>query len=204
MTAAGCCRTAVLATLLSSGGAAPGWAQTVEVAPLAGYGFGGDLFELATNDHLDLDGAPIFGGAVSVALTDGLWFEALVTHQQADVDRSGGPFGPPVRTRVVVDHFLAGGRQDLGTGRAQPFLTGFLGLTRYGADGDDEVRFTLGGGGGVKVALARHLGLRLDGRVFSTFVDVDAAGACRGGCIVGFGVNAVWQADFTAGLILVF
>src|SRR5215204_812483 len=117
MTAAGRCCTAVFATLLLTGGAAPGWAQTVEVAPVAGYGFGGDLFELATNHPLDLDGAPTFGGAVSVALSDGLWFEALVTHQQADVDYAGGPFGPPVRTRAVVDHFLAGGRQDLGTGR---------------------------------------------------------------------------------------
>ena len=143
---------AALTVLLAVRGlAAPASAQTVEVAPFAGYRFGGDLFELATNHPLDLDGAPVFGGAVSVEMANGHWFEALFTHQQADVDLRSGPFSPPVRTRAVVNHWLAGGRQDLGTGRARPFVTGFLGLTHYGADGDDEVRFTLGGGGGVEV-----------------------------------------------------
>jgi len=204
MTAAGRTSTAALTLLVVLGLAGPLSAQTVEVAPFAGYRFGGDLFELATNHALDRDGAPVFGGAVSVEMSNGHWFEALVTHQQADVDLHSGPFSPPVRTRAVVNHFLAGGRQDLGTGRARPFVTGFLGLTHYGADGDDEVRFTLGGGGGAKFSLARHLGVRLDGRVFTTFVDVDAGAACAGGCIVGLNVNVVWQAEFTAGLVLVF
>ena len=150
---------AALTVLLAVRGSAPASAQTVEVAPFAGYRFGGDLFELATNHPQNLDGAPVFGGAVSVEMANGHWFEALFTHQQADVDIRIGPFSPPVRTRAVVNHWLAGGRQDLGTGRARPFLTGFLGLTHYGADGDDEVRFTLGGGGGVKYALARHVGV---------------------------------------------
>lgn len=204
MTAAGRTSVGACAFLLVAGLAAPLSAQTVEVAPFAGYRFGGDLFEVATNHPLDVDGAPAFGGAVSVEMSNGLWFEGLFTHQQAHVDLPGGPFGPPVRTRAVVNHFLAGGRQDLGSGRAQPFMTGFLGLTHYGADGDDEVRFTLGAGGGVKLPLARHLGLRFDGRVFTTFVDVDGAAACSGGCIVGLNVNVVWQAEFTAGLVFVF
>ena len=204
MTAAGRSSAAALSLLLVLGLAVPVSAQTVEVAPFAGYRFGGDLFELATNHPLDSDGAPVFGGAVSVEMSNGHWFEALVTHQQADVDLPTGPFSPPVRTRAVVNHFLAGGRQDLGTGRARPFVTGFLGLTHYGADGDDEVRFTLGGGGGAKFSFGRHLGLRLDGRVFTTFVDLDAGAACAGGCIVGLNVNVVWQAEFTAGLVLVF
>jgi hypothetical protein len=54
------------------------------------------------------------------------------------------------------------------------------------------------------VLLQRHLDLRLDGRVFTTFVDVDAAARCSGGCLVGLNVNVVWQAEFTAGLVLVF
>jgi hypothetical protein len=48
-----------------------------------------------------------------------------------------------VRLRVSVDQWLAGGTQEFAVGRARPFLIGLLGLTRYGADGD-EVRFTPG------------------------------------------------------------
>ena len=36
-------------------------AQTFEVAPLAGYRFGNDLFELAANRSVDTDGAPAVG-----------------------------------------------------------------------------------------------------------------------------------------------
>jgi hypothetical protein len=49
-------------------------AQTVEAAPIGGYRFGGDFFELATNRLLDLDGAPVVGGAVNIEMSDGLWF----------------------------------------------------------------------------------------------------------------------------------
>lgn len=180
-------------------------AQTVEFAPLAGYRFGGDLFELATNRPVDVDGAPVVGGAVNVDMGAGLSFEAVFSHQQAYVDTPGGPFGPPARWSVVVDHWLAGGRQEFGTGRARPFLSGLLGLTRYGADGDDEFRFTVAAGGGVKLPVHRRFAVRLDSRLFTTFVDAEArAVACASGaCFVGLDVNVAWQVEFTADVVIV-
>jgi hypothetical protein len=182
-------------------------AQTVEVAPFGGYRFGGDLFELATGEPIDRDGAPVFGAAVDIAISHGSWFEALFTRQQTHVDLPANAFHPAARVRAVVDHWLAGGRQDFDAGRVRPFLTGLAGLTRYGANGDDEVRFTVAAGGGVNLRLAPRFGVRVDGRVFTTFVDLDArAVACGGGgtCLVGLNVNVVWQAEFTAGLVLSF
>ena len=122
-------------------------AQTVEAAPIAGYRFNNDLFEAAANRSVDVDGAPVVGGVVNVGMGGGLWFEALFTRQEADVTIPVGLSGPSSRTRIVVDQWLAGGTQEFGGHRARPFLTGLLGLTRYGADGDDEVRFTIGAGG---------------------------------------------------------
>jgi hypothetical protein len=107
-------------------------AQTVEVIPLAGYRFGSDLFEDAAGAPVDLDGAPVVGGAVNVAMGDGLWFEALFTHQEAHVDIPVARFGPLVRRSVAVDHWLAGGRQDFGTGRVLPFVTGLVGSRTIG------------------------------------------------------------------------
>jgi hypothetical protein len=180
-------------------------AQTVEFAPLAGYRFGGDLFELATNRRVDVDGAPVVGGAVNVDMGDGLSFEALFSHQQTNVSVPGDAFGPPVRWTVVVDHWLAGGRQEFGNGRVVPFLSGLLGLTRYGAEGEDEIRFALGAGAGVKLPIQRRLAVRLDSRVFTTFVDADAnAVACAPGvCLIGLNVAAAWQLEFTADVVVV-
>jgi hypothetical protein len=199
-------RLAALAFLLIVQLAGPLSAQTVEITPLAGYRFGGDFFELATNQPVDADGAPVLGAAVNVAIGDGLSFEALFTHERARIATRGTAFTPPAERRVVVDQWLAGGRQEFDYGWARPFVSGLLGLTRYGIEGDHEMRFAIGAGGGATVALARRLGVRLDGRVFTTFVDAEArAVACSPGfCFVGIDADLVWQLEFTAGLAVAF
>jgi hypothetical protein len=184
----------------------PAAAQTVEIAPFAGYRFGNDFFELAANDHVDLDGSAVVGATLNVDLGGGLSVEGVYTRQEASVTARGRPTDPAPRIQVVVDHWLVGGRQEFGTGRARPFLSGLFGLTRYGAAGDNEVRFVVSCAGGVKVPIDRRLGLRLDSRVFTTFVDADARGsACAPGvCLVGVHVDVVWQVEFTAGLMVAF
>src|SRR5262245_24441350 len=195
---------AVFGVLLGLG--VPAAAQTVEITPLAGYRFGNDFFAAVANRPVDLDGAPLVGGMVNVDLGQGLSFEGLFSHQQANVSVPADAFGPPARWRVVVDQWLAGGRQEFGTGRARPSLSGLLGLTGYGTDGDHELRFTVGAGSGLRVAVQRHLGVRLDGRVLTTFLDVDAqSGVCGAGrCFVNVHANVVWQAEFTAAAVVVF
>jgi hypothetical protein len=201
-------RRALLAVVafLAAGFPARGVAQTVEIAPFGGYRLGGDFFELVTNQPVDLDGAPAFGVVVNVPLHDGLQVEALVSHQEARFTVPASAFGPVTRWRITVDHWQGGGLQEFGRGRARPFLTGLLGLTRYAAEGDNEIRFTVSAGGGVKLMPARRFGVRLDGRVFATFVDAEGrAVACTPGiCLVGFDADVVWQAEFTVGLVVGF
>jgi hypothetical protein len=195
-----------LAFLLVCGSQDPVLAQTVEITPLAGYRFGNDLFELAANRSVDTDGGPVVGAAVNVGLWSGLSFEGLFAHQQASVSGQTDALAPVTRVRVVVDQYLAGGRQDFGAGRARPFLTGLLGFTRYAADGDNEIRFAVSAGGGAHLALQRRLGVRVESRVFTTFVDADVRGGACGPrvCLVGLHVNVAWQIEFTAGLVAMF
>jgi hypothetical protein len=181
-------------------------AQTIELSPFGGYRFGGDLFERVTGQPVDLDGAPVVGGVVNVAMNDGLWFEGLFTHQRASFTVPASSVAPATRWHITVDHWLAGGLQEFGEGRARPFLTGLLGLTHYAAADDHEIRFVVSAGGGVKLRPTRHFGVRLDGRVLTTFVDADGrAIACTPGfCLFGFNVDVVWQAEFSAGVIVAF
>jgi hypothetical protein len=159
-----------------------------------------------TSQPVDLEGSTAFGVAINVPLRDGLFVEGLFSRQDAGFTVPASPFGPETRWRIVVEHWLAGGLQEFGAGKARPFLSGLFGLTRYAGQDDNEIRFTVGAAGGVKLFPTRRLGVRLDGRVFATFVDVEGRTiACSPGvCLAAFSADVVWQTEFTAGLVVVF
>ncbi|MGE5813296.1 MAG: hypothetical protein ACM36C_02310 [Acidobacteriota bacterium] len=177
-----------------------------EITPFAGYRFGGDFFEIETGRPIDRDGAPAFGVLFDVPLSHGLQLEGLFTHQSADLLVPGGPLQPAARWRVAVDHYQVGGLQEFGIARIRPFLTGMFGLSRYGTAGDNEFRFSLGAGGGVKILPWSSIGFRLDGRLYATFVDFEGnVVLCgSGGCLLNLNPYVVWQAEFTAGLVVRF
>jgi hypothetical protein len=185
-------------------GVTPAHAQGIEAAPFVGYRFGGDFFELVTGRAVDTDGAPAIGLSFDVPLPDGFHLEGLFTHQNAHLVTTN-LVGERLEWNVAVDHWLGGAIQELSAGRVRPFVSGLVGLTRFGVPADDEWRFVAGGGGGVKLLPTRHVGIRLDGRLFATFVDVDARAAACGGagrCLTALDVDVVWQAEFTAGLVV--
>jgi len=200
-----CLRALTVAACLL-GNAAIARAQNVEIAPSIGYRFGGGFFEHITGQSVDLDGARSVGLVLNVPLSNGVQIEGLFTHQHAHVPVPARGTRPAANWPISVDHWQAGGLQEYGFGPVRPFLTGTLGLTRFAATDDSEIRFTAGAGGGVKLFPTRHVGVRLDGRVFATFVDADAqVGICgSGGCFVRFYADIVWQADFTAGVVFRF
>jgi hypothetical protein len=178
-------------------------AQRLELMPFAGYRFGGDFFELASGHPIDADGAPAIGAVVNVPLGDGLHVEGLFTHQNGRVT-STDLFGHQSRWNVTVDHWQAGGLQELRHDRVRPFLTGLVGLSRYAIEGDSELRFVAGAGGGVKLFPVSRVGIRLDGRLFATFLDVGGrALACPAGpCLIALDVDVIWQAEFSAGVVV--
>jgi hypothetical protein len=196
-----------LAALVALAGLATGaGAQTVEVSPFVGYRFGGDLYEVYTAAALDFDGGAVVGGVVDVFVERGLSFSFVYAHQEAEVETVDSWGEVTEFGRLAVDHWHAGGTQEFGAGAVRPLLIGTIGLTRFGAPGDSELRFSMAAGGGVKLMPTRHLGVRLDGRVYAVFVNGSTgAGVCGGaGCLVGVDVSVVWQAEFTAGLVLSF
>ena len=191
--------------IVLSGHASVAHAQGIELSPFYGYRFGGDFFELVTGRPVDLDGAPAVGVVLNVPLYDGLQIEGFFTHQKGKVWMPTVQPASPVLWPISVDHWLAGGLQEFGrAGRIRPFATGMLGLSRYAAGGDSEVRFSLAAGGGVKVFPSPRVGLRFDGRAFATVIDAHGTAlACTVGvCLIALHTNLVWQAEFTAGLVV--
>jgi hypothetical protein len=197
---------AIVLAALASSTAATVHAQTVEVAPFGGYRLGSGFYEIVTGASVDVDGAPSYGALLDVRIAEDLFVEGLFTHQQArftlpvDLDPTGS------RWRVTVDHWQLGGLREMWPGRARPFLTGAVGLTRYASQGDDEFRFTVSAGGGIKLYPTERLALRLDGRGYATFVhgEADVLICAPGICIGSLHAAVVWQAEFTAALVVAF
>ena len=179
-------------------------AQGVEVTPFGGYRFGGDFFELIAAQPLDRDGALTLGVAVDVPFTRETQVEAIFTRERANLRVTATP---SFSATSVIDHWLVGGLTELQGGTVRPFLTGLVGLTRYATEGDSEIRFAVSAGGGVKLFPTSRVGVRLDGRAFTTIVDAGAHGyACAPGrtCFLAVHADLVWQAEFTTGLVLRF
>ena len=186
--------------------------NVVEITPFFGYRFGGDFFELVTEQPVDEDGAPAFGVAVDIGGRNGLYFEGLYSRQNAYLSTPARPETPiqpaipATRWHITVDQYHAGALQEFRYGRMRPFLQSTFGLARYAADNNAEMRFSIGVGGGVKLFPTSNLGVRLDGRSFITFTDAEGeALACTVGvCLFALDVDVVWQAEFTAAVVVRF
>jgi len=178
-------------------------ATAFEIAPFAGYRFGGDFFELITGQRVDLDGAPAWGATVGIPLAhQGLLFEGLFTHQHANLIVSSPTTALPRPWHITVEHWQAGVLQEINGGRARPFIDLMAGLTRYSGEGDNEFRFAGNLGAGVKLLPSERFGIRMESRVFATFVDAAGALVCAGGCLVALSAEVVWQWEFSGGLIV--
>ncbi len=181
-------------------------AQTVQVAPFIGYDFRGDLYEASAGRRLDVDGARSFGVTVDVLLFDGTSLTFVYSRQQARVEGFNGSASLSRYAAFSVDRWHVGGTQDFESGRLRPFLAGSLGLTRFGSPYESEVRFSLAGGGGVKLLPSEHFGVRLEGRLYAVIMggSLDMLVCGGGGCLIGVDVGLTWQAEFTAGLVFAF
>jgi hypothetical protein len=186
---------------------APAGAQSLEVAPFGGYRFGGDLFEVYTGRPLDVDGAASYGVMLDLFVGPGVSLSFLYSRQETRVRLSDPWTGASASTPLFVEHWHAGGNFEVDASRrVRPFLSGSVGLTRYGRPQDAEIRFSAAGGGGVKLMASRHVGVRLDGRIYAVFVDGRLGPTvCGGGaCLIDVDVVVVWQTEFTAGLVIAF
>jgi hypothetical protein len=187
--------------------AIPAQAQRLEITPFVGVRTGGVVTGINGAAIVDNPGgasAGVLADVVFGPLDNGIKVEGLFSRQQENVRYSRSSFDPPGVARITIDQFLVGGVYDLSAGRVRPFLSGGAGLTRAEAPDVTTLDFMLAGGAGVKFFANRHIGARLDGRLYVTILGGTAAGICNGGCAIGFSVSPSAQVEFTAGLVVGF
>lgn len=179
-------------------------AQAVQLAPLAGWGFGGSVRDVATGESRSFDAAPVFGGALDMKLGPGWNAELYFSRQQTKL--GGGGLAPSFD--IAMERYLLGIQEEKGDERVRWFGTFWLGATRFvpGLDAyGSETRFTGGVGLGVKTFFTTNVGLRLEARGFYTVVKSAGGLLCvNGDCLFAFGGSGLWQGDVGGGLILAF
>lgn len=161
-----------------------------------------------------------FGGSVDVkdAAHYGGTLDAYVQHgkavrlmyQRQDSKLTFQPRGLPKANvaDVAVEYFQLGGLAGTPKGTVLPYGMFTLGATRLSysnIDADDNWRFSMILGFGVKKYLGQKLGLQVEGQIPYTWIDADGSVACGSfGCISTVGGTGVGQANVGGGLYLNF
>ncbi len=204
--------TAALLALLPSAA----FAQRVEVTPLAGYRFGGSLTRVDTVDgvdqgrELEVADPAAWGVQVAPRVSRDSEAELLYARQDTRLQTSdlftGQPlFGLALESWQFGGNYLFGEEKE----RVRPYIGLGRGLTRLlpKAEGlQDETRVSASFAGGVKLWLARNVGLRFEARGFLTVLASDRQTFCTspGTCHVDAHAADIFQTDLRGGVVLRF
>jgi hypothetical protein len=198
----------LLPLLLMSSGAVS--AQHVEVTPFLNFRLGGEFVAIGTSDDYEIDRSFGYGLLLDIPVWDNLEVELLFSLQDSKVEAKGYSTDP-TELDLEVHYYHLGLLRTWPWDRVETFLVTSAGITRFEPEAgawdsfDDHDRFSAAVGGGVKIPLADHVGLRFDGRVFATWVNTESGTFCgRSGCLFHHEDSMMWQFETTAGLILDF
>jgi hypothetical protein len=185
--------------------AASARAQTVQIAPFAGYQFGGSVRSPVLEREYSFDGGLVWGGALDILAGERWRVELLYSRQETALRDS---LGVESDFDLTLERFLVGVQEETGEGRIRCFGTLLLGATRYvpglGGGGSDT-RFTAGIALGAKTFITRNLGLRAEVRGFYTVVESGGGAFCDDGeCLFVYSGSGIWQGDVSGGLVLAF
>ncbi|MCU7906466.1 MAG: porin family protein [Candidatus Thiodiazotropha sp. (ex Epidulcina cf. delphinae)] len=179
-------------------------ADGLEFSPFTGYRFGGSFEDSGSDNSLDVDDTAGWGFTVSQTASKTTRYEFLYSHQDTSLADSTDP-----NNAFDLDiHYLhLGGAVDVYQDRFTPYITGGLGMTfmNPGHRGyDDETRFSMSVGGGLKWYPTERLGIRFEMRGYSTLVNSNGSLFCDGGCNLQINGDIFPQFETNLGLIFRF
>lgn len=196
--------------------AAPAWAQhRAEITPFVGYLWGNSVD--TGRGKVGIAGEMNWGVLLDINVRPGGQVELSYARQDTRITQE--TFGTGIKrdlTDVAVNYFQIGGLGYMAQGAAQPFMSFTLGATWYDPKQEtitddegrvyqisDEWRFSMILGLGAKYFASERIGLRVQGRLFMTFLDSGGGVFCGfGGCSLGLFGSGVVQGDLSAGVTI--
>lgn len=205
---------AAAALLLTSSIQAQVRQGTVELEPFAGYLWGGSFDQGSTvlfPTRVDVEDHATYGGRIGVNVTS--LFEMEFQYSRTETffvsHEHDGVFGPgPARLGDLrIEYFLGYATFNFGHSRLVPYVSVGAGAAHLtpevaGVNAQSDTRFTASLGGGLKVFLNPHFGLRFDGRGYTTSLSNSNDSSCgHHNCN-----NSNWltNGEATGGLVIAF
>lgn len=177
-----------------------------EITPFAGYLGGGEFEDPTDGSERDLDDATARGLIVDIAAESWRHYEFLFADMDSDVD-GAAPFD------MGVQYLHIGGivsHPNMST--VIPYFGLTVGATRFSPDAaglDDETKFSFSAGGGLRIPITEHFGVRLDARAFVTVLDSEGDLFCKsedgeGTCAIRAKSDTFVQYSATLGVTFAF
>ena len=187
-----------------------GFAQGVEISGYYGYQFGGKL--TAIEGDLDIIDSEVYGVTLDIDLPmkPGGQIELLYSRQDTRLELKNYPSGEKEDLfDLVVEYYQIGGLQtaSLPNPMIKPFGVFTLGAIRFlpkDSAYEDEWKFAITLGFGVKIFPSDRIGIRLQGNLLMPIMTTGGGLWCGGGgCAVGISsATAIIQGNVMAGLII--
>jgi outer membrane protein with beta-barrel domain len=187
-------------------GSSPASKGSVEIIPFYGYRFGGDISGVENASSVKIAEGSSYGIMLDIEVERGAFVELRYSRQSTELKATDSVYGAGqvAVTDIDVDHFMLGGTYEPETSHpVHPFVSADLGVVHFSPHGfDGETRFAFGLGGGLKLPIADHFGVRFDGRWVATRLSGETDLYCNssGSCLVVSEGTFVHQFEFTAGL----
>jgi len=200
---------AVLISLIFAPGALAD--ERFELTPFVGYRFAGDFDNISdptlTYRAVDVGDSETYGLIFDINMGENAQIELSWSRQ--DTTLTGKQYsGPNVDlTDTTIDYWHVGGNilfgDSLDDGRG--FLTFSIGGTHFSPDAySGSTQFSFGFGGGGKFYFSDLFGVRVQGKLLSTYVNSSTSWWCAGGCWTVSNPNYLLQAEVDVGLIFRF
>ncbi len=200
----------LISLALLPGEAGAGWG--LEITPYAGFAVGGSLEDNTTGASLDVKEGGSFGLVLDLSDTSDTpetpeyQYELFYGFQRTKVT-GGGAFAGENLFDLDIHYLHLGGTYMFTGDKVRPYMAGGLGATHFVPHGNGlnpKTHFSLSLGGGAKIPISGHVGLRFEGRGFLTILPdtteifcVSSGGAA---CRVSVRGDVLGQVLLTAGI----
>jgi hypothetical protein len=181
-----------------------------DLVPLGGYGwtFAQDAYVGNSVGEVDFDDAAFYGAALDINTMRRSTKEVQVRllYRRSDSQVTFQPVGArAVQADAAIEYWHIGGLGGYRRGKAMPFSSVTLGGTRLVAGDQDDWKFSMMFGLGVKYYASPKVGLMLQGSLPITFTDGWAGVTVgTGGAGLSVGGTGISQIDVGGGIVICF